>query len=235
MAKAKPRTGELTTTYLGLTKPTVGASDDQWGGYINGDLDIIDTTVNGVSNVANAAYPASNPSGYQTAAQVTASLGPYLLKSGGTLTGALTPSSTAGIIGTTAADNANAGSVGEVISSNVTTGVGLTSGTSANVTSISLTAGDWDVQGEVWFNPSAACSGIIAGVSVVNATMPGGSSTGSGRNQLIATITASPQQLPVRTCRANLTATTPYYLVAQVNFASGTCTATGNIWARRVR
>ena len=89
MVKAKPRAGELTTPYLGLTKPTVGASDDQWGGYINGDLDIIDTTVNGVSNVANAAYPASNPSNYQTAAQVTASLGAKLSLSGGTLTGGL--------------------------------------------------------------------------------------------------------------------------------------------------
>ena len=76
MFKPKPRTGELTTTYLGLTKPTVGASDDQWGGYINGDLDIIDTTVKGVSDVANAAYPASNPAGYITAVAIPA---PYVL------------------------------------------------------------------------------------------------------------------------------------------------------------
>ena len=49
---------------------TVGASVDAWGGYINADLDSIDATVKSVSVVANAAYPASNPSGYQTAAQV---------------------------------------------------------------------------------------------------------------------------------------------------------------------
>jgi hypothetical protein len=69
-----PLAGELTTANYGWVKPTVGASDDAWGGYINADLDGIDTTVKSVSTVANAAYPASNPSGYQTAAQVTAAV-----------------------------------------------------------------------------------------------------------------------------------------------------------------
>ena len=59
-----------TTTNYGWVKPDVGASDDVWGDYINTDLDGVDSVVKGVSVVANAAYPASNPSGYQTAAQV---------------------------------------------------------------------------------------------------------------------------------------------------------------------
>ena len=71
-----PKAGELTTTNYHWTKPTVGASDDQWGGYLNADLDGIDGTVKSVSNVANAAYPASNPAGYITAAAIPA---PYVL------------------------------------------------------------------------------------------------------------------------------------------------------------
>ena len=46
--KAVPRTGELTTTNYGWTKPTVGASADAWGGYINTDLDGIDSVVHGI-------------------------------------------------------------------------------------------------------------------------------------------------------------------------------------------
>ena len=32
-----------TTPYAGLTKPTVGADDNTWGGLLNGDLDLIDS------------------------------------------------------------------------------------------------------------------------------------------------------------------------------------------------
>ena len=76
MADTEPRAGELTTVNYGWTKPTVGASDDAWGGYLNTDLDGIDATVHSVSGVANAAYPASNPAGYITAAAIPA---PYVL------------------------------------------------------------------------------------------------------------------------------------------------------------
>ena len=55
MVKPTPRAETLTANY-GWTKPEVGASVDDWGGYINTDLDGIDATVKGVSVVANAAY-----------------------------------------------------------------------------------------------------------------------------------------------------------------------------------
>ena len=48
MAKKALRAGELTTTWYGLTKPTVGSSNDAWGGMINADLDQIDTVVHGI-------------------------------------------------------------------------------------------------------------------------------------------------------------------------------------------
>ena len=134
MADEEPRTGELVTANYGWIKPTVGDSDDAWGGYLNSDLDGIDSVVHGIQTSiptvpspsgsapamdgtatagSSAAwsrgdhvhpsdttkYNTSNPSGYQTAANVTASLAPYALTtslasylalSGGTMTGAMT-------------------------------------------------------------------------------------------------------------------------------------------------
>ena len=51
--------GELTTTNYGWTKPTVGASTDAWGGYLNADLDGIDSVVHGVQTSVPAASSSS--------------------------------------------------------------------------------------------------------------------------------------------------------------------------------
>ena len=48
MAKRDPRTGELLTTNYSWTKPTVGSSVDAWGGFVNADLDAIDSVVHGI-------------------------------------------------------------------------------------------------------------------------------------------------------------------------------------------
>lgn len=59
----------LTTNYS-LTKPEIGGSNDSWGTKINANLDVLDTTIKAVSNVANAALPSSS----YTAADVLAKL-----------------------------------------------------------------------------------------------------------------------------------------------------------------
>ena len=156
---------------------------------------------------------------------------------GGTLTGALTPSSTAGLVGTTLGDNANAGAIGEVISSNVTTGVTLTNNATANVTSIVLTAGDWDVSGEVWVSVGAGGATLLsAGISTSNVSLPAGSSPNTARAYLqLAFPVSSTQILSLRSCRVNLASAATYYLDVYALFPSGTTQATGNIWARRAR
>src|SRR5215472_14162674 len=65
------------------------------------------------------------------------------------VTGALTP--TGGIVGVNGASNAAAGNIGEYVTASLAQGsaVNLPGGTATNLTSISLTAGDWDVFGVV--------------------------------------------------------------------------------------
>jgi len=137
------------------------------------------------------------------------------------------------IQGTGTNNNASAGFVGEFVSSSipVASAVSLTTGTPANVTSISLTAGDWDVHGNVFI--SGAASNIArsqAWVSLTSATAPDLSlrsldDTPSG-SSLCGLVTPF--------FRVSISSTTTVYLSCQGNF-SATATACGNIYARRVR
>ena len=160
--------------------------------------------------------------------------GIYLPLTGGKLTGALNPAG--GIIGVIDGSDAAPGMVGEVISSVVLgPGVTLVSASGTNITSISLTAGDWDVQGEVWVAPGTGATLMQGAINTASAGMPVGPTMGVARTTISATFGTTGTFLPLSPCRASLAAATTYYLNANVTFSSGTTTAYGKIWARRVR
>ena len=152
----------------------------------------------------------------------------------------LTPASTSGIIGTTTNDNANTGAVGEFVSSRVLSAsrVSLTTSTYTPVTSISLTAGDWDVGGICYFNGSTTTvSALIGSSSTVNNNNGGESSYwiqgfASGGSNLFA-VQDFGQTLPP--WRYSLSSTTTIYLIAYGVFSSGALYSYGQIRARRIR
>ncbi|WP_155122875.1 beta strand repeat-containing protein [Burkholderia ubonensis] len=150
-----------------------------------------------------------------------------------TFTAAITPQSTGGIVGTTTNDNANAGSVGEFVSA-TGTGISLTTGVVANITSVPLTAGDWDVTGGVFFNPagSTTTSGVNAWVSSTSATFP---ANGHYSAFNFSSPAGAGNGIPTTVERFSLAANTTVFLSAAANFAVSTMTATGFIRARRVR
>jgi len=132
--------------------------------------------------------------------------------------------------GTGTNNAADAGYVGEIISSTIlfASAISLTTATVANVTSISLTAGDWDVYGNVYFNPSVSTSSNSAWISSTSATQPD--------NALISSInTGASGDIGINTpfITFQLSGTTTIYLSAIATFGAGTCTACGGIWARR--
>ena len=151
-------------------------------------------------------------------------------------------SSTSGIIGTTTNDAAAAGSVGEykVASVLIASAISLTTNTEADVTSLSLTAGDWDVWGSVIYVPTSTTvfARVISWINNSAATFPAGDLA----NRVIlqgfpsATWGANPNTgYAIPSQRFSLSGTASVYLSAFATFSVSTCTAYGYIHARRVR
>lgn len=153
------------------------------------------------------------------------------------VTGAITPSQTAGIVGTTTNNNANAGSVGEVISGARASGsaLALTSGSAANITTISLSAGDWDVYGNIVYLPAAAAVINLAYHTATPTTL-GIDSNNQSFGSWVGTFTGDGSSVVTAkgVTRIQTTTTTTVYLVGVAAF-SGTCSAWGTIFARRRR
>ena len=156
-----------------------------------------------------------------------------------TFSAIVTPSTTNGIKGTTAADNANAGSIGEVISANTASAVSLTTGTAANIVSITLTAGDWDVTGLTLFSPASTtvASQWFTGISTTSGAFQtvAGALGNYTEFLLSAGQTNVGQQMIAPVTRVNVSTSTTVYLIGEASFNTSTMTGYGFIRARRVR
>lgn len=150
-------------------------------------------------------------------------------------------STTAEVIGTGTNDNADAGSVGEFISSVVAPAgaIALANAVSANVTSISLSAGDWDVWGNVGFtgNVLTAVVGCLGWTSTISATAPDSYLSCEMVYPVASTIFAANGVLgfTVPYARYSLAAPTTVYLSVHSTFGVNTCSGYGAIYARRAR
>jgi hypothetical protein len=138
---------------------------------------------------------------------------------------------TGGIVGTTTNDNAGAGKVGEFISSVITTGapVTFTSATPKDLTSIVLSAGDWDVFGNIYAQGTTVQQAIVW-ISATSATQPNAALF----NTVTPLATGASCGLPAPYFRASLTTNTTIY-ISGTEVGTGTINCSGGIYARRVR
>ena len=145
------------------------------------------------------------------------------------------------IAGVTGGGSAAAGNVGQVISSLVPIGSGVsiaTSGTAVNMSSVSLTAGDWDVEGSVNFVAGSAT--IVAGAlhevgfNTSTASLPVDGSEIYVAAPILTTTSAN-FGTAVSKKIYNVSTTTTVYLVANGTFTAGTEKVYGTIVARRIR
>jgi hypothetical protein len=151
-----------------------------------------------------------------------------------------------GVVGTTTNSDATAGNVGEYKTTTVAAAGAIAAaatGVSKNVTSVSLTAGDWIVEG--------TCNIVMTGVTMsVNqcglgtttdtlAGQAGGSGIGTDPLRIVTstngvTLTGT-TNTSTPTTRVSVAATTTIFLVANIAYSAGSATQYGTIKAWRIR
>lgn len=143
---------------------------------------------------------------------------------------------TGGIFGTTTNDDAAAGKVGEYTEALRLSGaaLALSSSSFVNVTSISLTAGDWDIDGHVDFIISGSDLDYY-GVGSSSISQVLGVDTGYIQQLKFLTGISGDERCNIPTQRYSLASTTTIYLVTQASFLNGSISAYGILRARRVR
>jgi hypothetical protein len=152
------------------------------------------------------------------------------------------------IRGTTTNDAAATGFVGEIVTASLvrSSATSLTNATAKTVTSISLTAGDWEVYGGLAFNSGATTSITETGgafslttnaVPSADVVMVPTSNEIRNSTNYAAFVPGSGADVTVTmpTYRVSLSATTTIFLVAKSNFTVSTLAGYGYIQARRLR
>lgn len=213
--------GNINNTSIGATTRSTGA--------------FTTLAANGVTSLTNSTASTTTGTG---ALVVTGGVGiGGALNVGGTsnVAGLLTPQG--GVRGVSSAVNASAGNVGEYLSGTQSSAQALTSGAPIDILSLSLTAGDWDVQGRVYFEMAATTTmtAIASWVSSTSATYPGLVQSLTAFNFPIPAAAGNAVGAPTLTQRFSLGATTTVYLSCATTFGTSTATAKGHIVARRVQ
>jgi len=135
---------------------------------------------------------------------------------------------------------ATAGTLGEYISSQVLIAgetPATATATPVNITSISLTAGDWDVDGVVYSDNAGACTLLVseAWISSTSATVP--TRPNNGMMTMWVGSTTSNIAVSAGSGRISLASTTTIFLSCYANFTGGSSNPKyyGFIGARRAR
>lgn len=151
------------------------------------------------------------------------------------------PNTTSGIIGTTTNDSAAAGSVGEFVTSNISSGapVAITSGgVGESLTSISLTAGDWDVFGVVVFGGAAGTNFTQMYAQISSGSAAFGDASSQISQQYPAGMVPGVNNtigMALPTTRISIASTTSIFCTVQATFTVSTAYVIGRLSARRVR
>ena len=146
----------------------------------------------------------------------------------------------AGIAGTVLATSANAGIVGEVMWSKLISGSGLafTNSVTRVILFLALTAGDWDISGNLNIQLTSATIAAnqyaIAGINTAtNLVTTDGTEIYLPTPTLASASTFLSLVIPPK--QISIASTTTYNLVGALPFSAGTAVGYGSLFARRRR
>lgn len=198
--------------------PVASATTATELGYVNGVTSAIQTQLDGKAGTGSTLLTSTD----QTASGVKTFSGQLIGK------------------GTATNDSAAAGYIGEYVES-VIGSTSVTNGTYVDGTSISLTAGDWDVSSLVEFSRNAATftsTDFEVGISVVSGNNITGLVLGSNYfvNNAVVPVSFASFNVVVPGYRLSLSATTTVYMKVYADtISAGTAKFQGRLSARRVR
>lgn len=182
-----------------------------------------------VMNAGASAFVAAAPTGFTAWNTNAAPLAPSADTTNWKLVGA-------NQVGVTDASSAAAGYLGEELTGSATA-VSMVNATAKTVVTLSVTAGDWDVEGIIKTNPAGTTTISLqqGGISTTDNTLPAALAGGRFSHAYAPTAAGIGAEIPTGSTRISVSATTNVRLVAAITFATSTLTCDGYIRARRVR
>ncbi len=153
-----------------------------------------------------------------------------------TVTGYLKVDVSNNIVGSDGTANAAAGNVGEYLEAIVSAGTNYPASTVwGDLTSLTLTAGDWDVTLKVQSTATSLTTTIYAGISTSSGATSGLSNNplNYAQDTLVGSIAQTHTQIV--SVRVRVSASTTYYAKYNATYSSTAPTALGVLSARRVR
>ncbi len=230
--------GTGVATALGVNVGTAGAFVVN-GGALGAPSSGVGTNITGVNaaQLGGATFSAPGPIGGGTpsTAAFTTVNGNTITTGTGTLTLGSATWAAGQIPGVSSNTAASAGNFGEVKDNQVAAGtVNLTSGTPAQIATVSLTAGDWNCNGDVEYNGNTGTLVTVAITSINTSVANGTRATVARNTQQLSYPAGVNFDVPVGPTQDSVASTTPVFLVADAAFTVSTLTAGGELFCRRM-
>lgn len=240
-AAANTFKGNPTTGTANVTDFTMGSLTTKATPVAADTLIIADSAASFALKVATVGTVASAGS----VSSIAGNTGAFTLSNGITNSGNDIRLNVGQLPGVSTNSSASAGNLGEYIESVIVTGSAVSPGTgsAANVTSISLTAGDWDVRAIGNYKGGATTTVAFAFLSIstttgVLDTTPGryfGAPVSGTASTLFAGGGGNEFAISIPPYRFSLAGTTTIFLVTQQSYATSTMSTYGILSARRIR